>query len=58
MNEHPCITFSKTDSDSLAYAIREAMKSKGCDTGFISNEEILEKFLQIVDTVTSQKKEL
>lgn len=58
MIEHPCITFSKTDSDSLAHCIRGAMKSKGCDTGFISNGEILKKFIEIVNTVSSKKKNL
>lgn len=56
MSKHSCITFSKTDPDSLASAISEALKSGGCNTEFISNGAIFDRFLQILCNLIDQNR--
>ena len=55
MPEHPCIHTTQPDSQSLIIAIKESLVSKGCSEGFISNEEIIGKFLEIIDKVQYKK---
>ncbi len=55
MGKHPCVHLSEPDPDSLVSAIKKSLNFGNCSAGFISNEEIFYRFINVVNRVLNKK---
>lgn len=57
MDDSPCICKVNPDTDSIVCAINESLDSNICDGQFVSNKELFTKFINLIGTPMTAKKE-